>query len=688
AAIAGAVIKVSGYSNKVVTDDKGNAQITLNQAVRHSITASAKGFAVKQINYEPSQGTELNLMLEPESLAAQITVAAERSSQRIADAPATVTLLNNAEVTESGAQAIDDVLRSVPGFTLFRRTSSRFSNPTSQGVSLRGVGPSGASRTEVLFNGFPLNDPFGGWVYWDRIPKTSIDHIEVVQGAESNLYGTDALGGVISIDPRRADNTVIDTTFSYGNLRTPDFSFFGSTVFHKWELSLASAAFRTDGYILTAPKSRGPVDIPANSSFQTLSLTIGRQIASNGHIFGYGEFFRENRNNGTPIQTNDTGMNTFALGADWQDPANNNWHVLTYGSSELFHQNFSSVNATRTSETLTRYQRSPSQQLGVSIQWQRSFASKVLATAGIDGRQVRGLSDETAFATGKATAETFTGGRQRIIGAYGQTIFQFTDRLSLTAGIRYDHWRNFDAQSITQPLLTLSPTTITNFGIHNENAFSPKVALVYHPASGFTLHLAGYRAFREPTLNELYRSFRVGNVITLQDPNLLAERLTGAEGGLAFYNKSGKLAVRGTAFWNEIVNPVANLTLSVTPSLITRERANLGRTTSSGIELDSEWRATSRLTFNAGYQFDNAKVARFPVDRTLEGLFIPQVPRHQFTLQSRYTSNILTASAQGRFSSKQFDDDQNQFPLDSFFVVDAYVSHPITRQFDLFAAGE
>ena len=428
------------------------------------------------------------MTLEPESFAASITVAAGRNAQRLDDVAAAVTILKQNELQQSGAETTDDVLRSIPGFSLFRRTSGRFANPTTQGVSLRGVGPSGASRTAVLFDGIPINDPFGGWVYWDQIPRQSIDSIEVVRGGESNLYGTDALGGVISIRRKTENQSVADAMFSYGNLRTPDFSFFGSTVIDKWQLSLANAVYRTDGYILTAPESRGAVDTPANSEFTTLSLRFNRPFSPDTRIFGYGEFFRENRNNGTPIQTNDTGTDIFALGGDWKDPVtHSNWHVRTYGSGELFHQNFSTVAADRNSEQLNRVQRVPAQQIGASLQWDRNIGSKVFATAGVDGRQVRGVSQETAFSAGKATSESEAGGRQRIIGAYGQAIIQITQRLSLTAGIRFDRWSNFDGGIITHSLTIPGLVTTTSFSDHNETATSPKLAIVYHLPSGLTV---------------------------------------------------------------------------------------------------------------------------------------------------------------------------------------------------------
>jgi len=387
-AISGARLKISRPGAKIdqsdaVTDEKGTAAITVPASGQYIISAQAAGFGNKKTDITASSdSTSFRITLEPESLAGEITVAAGRSAQRIDDAPASVTILKQSELTQSGAVTVDDVLRSVPGFTLFRRTSSRYANPTSQGVSLRGVGPSGASRTSVLFDGIPLNDPFGGWVYWDQIPRQSIDSIEVVRGGESNLYGTDALGGVISLKPRTSDQSTVDASFSYGNLRTPDFSFYGSTVVHKWEISLASALFQTDGCILTAPESRGAVDTPANSEFRTLSLTFARKFSDSARIFGYGQFFRENRHNGTTVQTNDTGTQFFALGGDFRDSlTNSDWHFRTYGSGELFHQNFSTVAANRATEALNRVQRVPIQQIGATIQWERNFGAKLFATA-------------------------------------------------------------------------------------------------------------------------------------------------------------------------------------------------------------------------------------------------------------------------------------------------------------------
>jgi outer membrane cobalamin receptor len=132
-----------------------------------------------------------------------VVVSAGRVEQALQDVPANVTVLNREDIERSAARTLDDLLRQIPGFSLFRRSSSLVAHPTTQGVSLRGIGPSGVSRTLVLLDGVPLNDPFGGWVYWSKVPLESIEPLEVVRGGGSALYGNYALGGVINIVTRK-----------------------------------------------------------------------------------------------------------------------------------------------------------------------------------------------------------------------------------------------------------------------------------------------------------------------------------------------------------------------------------------------------------------------------------------------------------------------------------------------------
>jgi hypothetical protein len=161
---------------------------------------SAPGFESLQQPWE-RQGAvaQLELVLRPAPIEQQVTVTATRTPTHLLDSPNPVVVLSSQELLAAGTVTLDDTLREVPGFSLFRRSGSRTANPTSQGVSLRGLGASGASRALVISGDLPENDPFGGWVFWDRIPHAAIEGVEVSTGGASPLYGSEALGGVVDI---------------------------------------------------------------------------------------------------------------------------------------------------------------------------------------------------------------------------------------------------------------------------------------------------------------------------------------------------------------------------------------------------------------------------------------------------------------------------------------------------------
>ena len=149
------------------------------------------------------------------------------------------------------------------------------------------------------------------------------------------------------------------------------------------------------------------------------------------------------------------------------------------------------------------------------------------------------------------------------------------------------------------------------------------------------------------------------------------------------------MTLRGTYFWSQIVNPIANVTLSSTPALITRQRQNLGRTQSQGVELDGVIKISKDLEVSGGYVYTSATVLNFSANPALVGLDIPQVPRQQFTFEGRYWNpRYLLLTVQGRFIGSQFDDDQNQLPLGRFFTLNLMASRSLRRGVEVFAAAE
>jgi len=140
-------------------------------------------------------------------------------------------------------------------------------------------------------------------------------------------------------------------------------------------------------------------------------------------------------------------------------------------------------------------------------------------------------------------------------------------------------------------------------------------------------------------------------------------------------------------YWMDVADPVTSVTLSSTPSVITRQRQNLGQTRTRGAELDVEAPLAPGVTVAAGYAFADATVLE-AADPTLVGLAVPQVPRHQATLRVRGGVGPITLAAVARYVSEQFDDDRNQLPLGAFTTLDLMASVPVTAGLEAFVACE
>jgi len=689
APISGAQVRLraKSYSAMVSTSPAGEFSFERVPVSSGTIIVQAPGFGEVRLNWsavsnEPGQ---LEVTLRPAGLAQSVTVTA-RTPTPLAQSPTSDRLLTHQDVANSPNLTLDETLRQIPGFSLFRRSGSRTANPTAQGVSLRGLSANGASRALVLEDGIPMNDPFGGWVYWDRIPEASVESIEVSQEGGSSLYGSDALGGLVEFFTRPPEDKGLSLETSYGNQNTPDVSLWTGGTWHGWEGSFAGEVFHTDGYVLVPEPYRGGVDTRAGSQHGTADLRIGRKFGNGSDVFARGWFLSESRANGTPDQVNDTRLGEGALGADLQLGRLGALTLRFYGDAQTYNQTFSSIAADRNSETLTNIQAVPAQELGGSAVWSRTLGKRQTLVAGVDTQEVRGRSNERLVLAGK---ETSSGGRQRNTGVFAEDIIRLARGWTLSASARFDRWSNFDASSITVPFSSPATATMTPYPDRSYNAFSPRLTLVQQVNARVSWSASVYRAFRAPTLNELYRPFRVGNVATDANSNLRAERLTGGEAGVSVNVIPRRLLIRGTGFFNEIIDPVANVTLSTTPALITRQRQNLGRTRAPGVEIDATTGITDRLSLTAGYQYVDATVTSFPADPALVGLWVAQVPHHVLTFQAQYQNPArISFALDGRMVGKQFDDDQNHFPLGRFFVLDAMIWRGIGRGAEIFAAAE
>ncbi|MBI4381861.1 MAG: TonB-dependent receptor [candidate division NC10 bacterium] len=636
----------------------------------------------------PTEKSAEAVRLEP------VVVSASRIEQKLRDVPANVTVITREEIQQSPARTVDDLLRQIPGFSLFRRSSSLVTHPTAQGVSLRGIGPSGVSRTLVLLDGVPLNDPFGGWVYWSKVPLESIERIEVVRGGGSGVYGNYALAGVINIITRRPEARVAQAKLDLGTRNTVDADLMASHVRGPWGASVEGSFFRTDGYKIVREDQRGKIDIDADSSHETFNGRVEYTPSLASSLFLAGSFFHEDRGNGTPLQKNSTEAGYIATGGRLGTADGSTWQFTLFSHLQTFNSTFSAAAPDRNSETPALDQFDvPSTAVGANLQWSRQVHPAHLLTAGTDLRWIDGDTNEDfRFASGQLTRRRKAGGEQQLVGVYAQDIFTLIPRLQVTIAGRLDYWRSFDASRVEQDKPGVPPTGIpardTPFPDRDEAAFSPKVALLYHATDELSLRGSFYQGFRAPTINELFRPFRVRNDITEANENLKPERLIGGEVGMD-YTIAKNLLGRLTAFWNEVEDPIANVTKGVGPGTIDpcgfvpaggvcRQRQNLGRTQIRGVEAELEYHPFVPWTLSGTYLFNDTEVLSAPNQPVLEGKRIAQVPEHQFTLKLTYTNPALVnVSVQGRYVGDQFEDDLNSLKLGDFFVVDLMLWRPI-----------
>jgi iron complex outermembrane receptor protein len=561
---------------------------------------------------------------------ATLVVTAARAPERLTDAVAPTSVLTREDLAGSPGLTLDDQLRQIPGFSLLRRSSSLTSHPTSQGVSLRGLGPSGASRTLVLFDGVPLNDPFGGWVYWNRLPLSALESVEVARGSLSQLYGSAAMGGAIQLLPRPPQPDTLEVTARGGSYGTGDLEVFAADAAQdgRWGYTLSGRLFDTDGFYILPPADRGAVDRPATVDFGTL---FGRVEMGRYHV-GINAF-HETRGNGTALQTNDTSLQT--LDAGW---SGDHWEWDAFGQTQRFRSTFSRILPDRSQEFLTASQDFDVNGFGGSTAW-RSGGGFL---AGADVRRTSWDDQD-----------------QTLGGIYAQQTFSATPRLDLEAGARLDLWA--------------SQTT--------RESFNPRLGALFRASDEVAVRASAYRGFRAPTLNELYRPFRVGNVETDANPDLREETLTGAEIGVDLQPSSAVFA-RLNAFRNRIDGAVGNVTLSVTPQLITRRRENLDRVNADGLEAELRLHPPSmpRWELQASYLYTDSRVER-------TGLRVPQVPLNQGSLGISFAGPVVVL-LQERGAGRQFDDDLNQFPLAGYFVTDLSLRRPFGDRVELFLSAE
>ena len=622
----------------------------------------------------------------PESLSEQIysTATIDRS---ILDGP---------------AFGLDDSLRRLPGFGLFRRQAARGAHATTQGVSLRGLGPNGAGRTLVLLDGVPQNDPFGGWVEWIHLPTVSIGQASIVRGGGAGPWGNSALAGVVRLDSRTPSGDWLEADLRYGSKD----SLSGSVVFEAatggGTLFGSAHAYDSDGYFVIGPDQRGAADRPVARHNEGFRLGWQTQSDSGTVWSVVGSAASDSFVNGSDVAGTETESYDLALGAVQDAPSSGPaWESHLYVRHKDFSSVFGAFDGARESvrPVLNQFD-VPATAVGgnVVLRWQD--VGPWTFESGADFRFSDGETNEIFRNLGAGfTRERTAGGEQRIVGGFAEGHWQGSERVLVTLGARLDHWQQRNGIRHETDTTNGAVLVIRTFENRSGSVANGRAGLRAILSDTAVIRAAVYSGFRIPTLNELYRPFRVGNDITEANTTLQNERLAGAEVGFEWAEDNA--TATATLFRNDLYDPIVNATVTTTPGFNAefgvfipgggslRQRRNIDHVETWGLELDAEIDISAFVGLRAAYLLTNPKIKRSAVLPVLEGNRLAQVARHQGTLSVflRPTPR-LQASFDVLASSKQFEDDLNSRVLDSAVTVDAHVSYRVTDEVEFYFAAE
>ncbi|MEW5915344.1 MAG: TonB-dependent receptor, partial [Gemmatimonadota bacterium] len=628
-------------------------------------------------------------------------ITATRGSAVVREVPANVAVLGTVEIQRSAARTVSDFLRVIPGYTTKDHQSSVVSHPSRQAPALRGLGGTSASRTLVLLDGVPMNEPFAGWVFWPRVPLALVKQAEVVRGGGAGVWGDRALGGVINLitdDPRENSITLAQTAGSYAAARS---SVVATGKKDRFGALFAGEYFDTKGYINVPDNIRGSIDERVDSRNSAFFGKVTFDATPSMRLFVGGNYMDDFRNNGTVLRDNTTIVRDVRGGLRWLTADGGLVTATSYMGSSAYRNFFTNESLDRNTEFPSLHQwKVPTHSAGAQVQWSKEVLRMHRLTAGVDASWVDGeVNEDSNFQQGRFISRRRVFGEQRLLGVYVQDAISVTDRLRFLASVRHDRFSNKDGQRTERNMSTGAVTLDTSYADKTDSRTSYSFGVRQQATRDVSLRASVYSSFRSPTLNELFKPFReAGNVITEANPQLQPERLTGVDIGTDIMLGTSAVA-RITGFWSVVKDPALEVTLALagnTGRVIApcgfvpaggtcRRRENIAEFRTAGVEGELEARPHRYWTLGAGYAFNPTEITKAPTQQQLVGKVSRGTAKHQGTALVGFDNPDLVAlNVMTRFVGSRFDDDLNVLELESFVVTDVRVSRRLTSNADAF----
>ncbi len=619
-----------------------------------------------------------------------LSVSPVAKAQEASDEPSGVILVTGKGLTETPGQPaysrrdidrealvssasgrIEDGLSSVAGFQQFRRSDSRSSNPSAQGVTLRALGGNATSRALVLLDGVPMADPFFGYVPFPALSPDSLGQARVTRGGGSGPFGAGALSGTIELESADAQTLGPVTASLLGDTRGGSEA--SATLAPRLGGGFVVLSGRWDrgkGFWTTPEDQRVDASVRAKYRSWSLGLRTVAPLTDTVEIQARALVFRDDRTlrfagAESASEGQDASVRLVGRG-DWQ------FDALAYVQV----RNFSNVviSSTRFTPVLDQY-KTPSTGLGGKFELRPPLGKAHTLRLGVDGRRASGTMNENAISamSGKITERRKAGGDNSDLGLFLEDDWRL-GHLTLTGGLRADRTVIANGYYATRSAEGV-PTGRTDYARQADWSVTWRGGARYAPSEILALRAAAYSGLRMPTLNELYRPFVVFPVTTLANAELRAEKLVGYEAGLDFTPARG-VALSLTAFDNRVKHAIANVTLA--PNL--RQRQNLPAIDSQGVELGAHL-ARGPLRFDGSLLWSDARVDGRGDSAGLDGMRPSQTPKFvaSATLGLEPEAGWRLAATL-RHVGAQYEDDQETDVLAAATTLDLFAEVPLARR--------
>jgi len=625
---------------------------------------------------------------------AEIVVAGQGLDRSPIEAAAAIVTIDRSRLTGIGSGRLEDALRDVAGIQQFRRSDARSANPTSQGVTLRGLGGNAASRALITLDGVPQADPFGGWVPFPAFAPERLGAVRVIRGAG---LAPGAIAGTIALESATPDQLApVAGQFAYGSRQSVEANAALTGRLGAGFATLSADYARGDGFVPVVARQRGAIDQPAAYEQASLAARAVLPIAAATELQANLLGFTDARERG--IRLVDSGSD--GADASLRLVSRGRWRAaaLAYLQVREFRSRFAAIDDARAAATqvLDQYA-TPSTGLGARIEVEPPLGSTLSLRLGGEWRRTTGRTQEAfSFQAGRPTRIRRAGGTSSTTGGFAELAWR-GERLTLTAAARADRWTIRDGSLVERARAGGPALTDTRFPDRAGWEWSGRAGLDWRANDALGLRAALYRGWRLPTLNELYRPFRVGPDATAANALLRPERVQGAELGLD-YRPAGPVTLSATLFHNRLDDAIANLTVARGPGVFPgvgfvsgagsfRRRENLEAVRARGVEIDARL-ARGAWSLIGSYAYVDADVVGRGLAAPLDGLAPAQTPRHFGSATLAWAQRGWDAAATLRYIGEQAEDDLGERQLGDALTLDARLALPVAGRLAVELRGE